>query len=108
MARATLIAHSSPSSPAQEEAFNDWYTKIHVPQVREAIPSITEVSRYRTVDPTGQSDEIRYIAVYEIDLEDVAIAAAQLGAAGQSGAMDMDDAIDLSVNPPVVFWGQAV
>ena len=108
MARATLIAHSSPTSPEQEEAFNDWYTKIHVPQVREAIPSITEVSRYRTVDPTGHNKEIRYIAVYEIDIDDVAIAAAQLGAAMQGGTMDMDDAMDLSANPPVIFWGQAV
>jgi hypothetical protein len=107
MARAILIAYSSPVA-GQEDAFNDWYQNTHIGQVRTAVPSITEVSRYRTVDPTGKSDEIRYIATYEMDTDDVAAAAGLLGAAGQGGKLDPTDTMDVAVNPPVLVWAQGV
>jgi hypothetical protein len=107
MARAILIAYSSPV-PDQEQAFNDWYANTHIPQVRAAVPSITEVSRYRTVDPTGQSDEVRYITTYEMDTDDVASAAGLLGGAMQDGKLDPTDTMDVTVNPPVLVWAQGV
>jgi hypothetical protein len=43
-----------------------------------------------------------------MDTDDVAGAMAALGAASADGRMDMTPAMDLSVNPPVLHWFQAV
>jgi hypothetical protein len=106
MAKAVLIAFSSPASTDAEAEFNDWYERTHIPQVRAAIPAIGQVARYRTVDLTGADAAPRYITVYEIDGGDVASAAAALGAAGQSGRLDQTPAMDVTVNPPVLVWGE--
>jgi hypothetical protein len=108
MAKAILIASSSPTSPEQEAEFNDWYENTHIGQVRAAVPSITNVSRYRSVDPTGASDEVRYIAIYEMDSDNVAADAALLGAAAQSGKLDPTTTMDVAVNPPVLVFAQGV
>jgi len=108
MAKATLIAMSSPTGPEQEDDFNDWYENTHIPQLREAIPSISNVTRYREVDPTGVSQTIRYVAVYELDTDDVAAAAGQLGAAGQGGKLDLTTTMDMTSNPPVLIWARGV
>lgn len=110
MAKAVLIAFSSPASADDEARFNDWYDSTHIPQVRAAIPSISRVARYRTVDPAAGPDApagpARYITVYEIDGADAAAAAAALGAAGQAGRLDQTATIDVSANPPVLVWGE--
>lgn len=108
MAKSVLIAYSSPSSSADEGAFNDWYENTHVGQVRAAVPGITVVSRYRVFDPASASGVSRYVAIYEIDSDDVAAAAAALGAAGATGKFDATTTMDVDVSPPVLVFAQAV
>jgi hypothetical protein len=109
MAKALLLAWSSPASASAEAVaeFDAWYDTTHIPQVRDAIGSITRVSRFRLVDPESGRPENRFLAVYELDDADIPAAAAALGAAAAAGRMQMSTAIDLSGNPPAAQWYQA-
>lgn len=113
MAKAMFLAWASPVDEASEAEFNDWYEGTHIPQVRAAIPAITAVHRYRLADlpaapggaePGSTPPARRYLAVYELDTDDVAAAAAALGAAATGGRMDMTPTMDLLANPPALQW----
>jgi hypothetical protein len=103
MAQGLFIAYSS-AVPGKDAEYENWYEEIHVPDVRAAIPSITRVHRYKTVDLQGGNGAPRYVAVYELGDDDVATAAAQLGAASAEGRMRRTDAIDMADNPPEMHW----
>jgi hypothetical protein len=105
MARALLLAWASPVDKESESEFNAWYEGTHIPEVRAAIPSISAVHRYRTADlPIPGQPEHGYLAVYEMDSEDVAAAAAALGAAAADGRLHMSAALDAAAHPPAVQW----
>ena len=110
MAKSMFMAWSSPVDDASDSEFNAWYEGTHVPQVRAAIPAITSVHRYRVADVpgVGGAPAHRYLAVYEMDTDDVAGAMAALGAASADGRMDMTPAMDLNVIPAVLHWFNAV
>jgi len=110
MAKAMFLAWASPVDEASESEFNAWYDGTHVPQVRAAIPAITAVHRYRlaAVPGAGPSSAHRYLAVYELDTDDVAGAMAALGAAAAEGRMDMTSSMDLTADPPVLQWYQGL
>jgi hypothetical protein len=109
MAKALLLAWSSPVDEASDAEFVSWYEGTHIPQVRAAIPSIAAVHRYRTADVPAApgAPARRYLAVYELDTDDVAGALAALGAAAAGGRIDQTAAMDTTVNPPVLAWYQA-
>jgi hypothetical protein len=104
------MAWASPVDEASDSEFNAWYDGTHVPQVRAAIPAITAVRRYRVADVpgVGASRAHRYVAVYEMDTDDVAGAMAALGAASADGRIEMTTTMDLTANPPVLQWYHAV
>ena len=110
MAKSMFMAWSNPVDEASDAEFNAWYDGTHVPQVRAAIPAITAVHRYRVADVpgVGAPPVHRYLAVWEMDTDDVAGAMAALGAASADGRMDMTSAMDLKENPPVLHWFHAV
>ena len=110
MAKSMFMAWASPVDEASDREFNAWYEGTHVPQVRAAIPAITAVHRYRVADVPGggAAPAHRYLAVYEMDTDDVAGAMASLGAAGAEGRLDMTATMDVATNPPVLQWFQAV
>ena len=110
MAKSMFMAWASPADDASDAEFNAWYDGTHVPQVRAAIPAITAVHRYRLADVPGVGGAAthRYVAVYEMDTDDVAGAMAALGAASTEGRMDMTPTMDVATNPPVLQWYQAI
>jgi hypothetical protein len=110
MAKSMFMAWASPVDDASDAEFNAWYDGTHVPQVRAAIPAITAVHRYRVADVpgVGAAATHRYIAVYEMDTDDVAGAMAALGAASTDGRIQMTATMDLTGNPPVLQWYQAI
>src|SRR5487761_794614 len=89
MAKSMFMAWASPVDDESESEFNAWYDGTHVPQVRAA--------------PTH-----RYIAVYEMDTDDVAGAMAALGAASTDGRIELTATMDLTANPPVLQWYHTV
>jgi hypothetical protein len=107
MSKGLFLAWTSPVSDERDAEFNSWYETTHIPQVRAIVPAITAVHRYSTADlPGGQQPAHRYLAVYELDCDDVPAVAAALGEAISAGKLDMSTAVDLSTNPPVSHWYQ--
>lgn len=108
VARALMLAWSSPASPDQAGEFEDWYENTHIPQIRAAVPSITAVSRYQLADPESPGRSDRYLAVYELDTDDIPAAAAALADSAAGGRMDMTTAMNVTDNPPAAHWYRAV
>jgi hypothetical protein len=110
MAKAMFLAWASPVDDASDSEFNVWYDGTHVPQVRAAIPAITAVHRYRVADVpgVGATSAHRYLAVYEMDTDDVAGAMAALGAASADGRIELTATMDITASPPVLQWYQGL
>jgi hypothetical protein len=102
MAKSMLIAYSSPTTPADSEAFSKWYTEFHIPEVRAAIPSVSKVTRWELTDPATGAKLNRFAAVYEIDEEDVAAAARGLFAV--AAGFTPTEFMDREIDPPVLHW----
>lgn len=109
MAPALLLAWTSPIDEDSDAEFNEWYETTHIPEIRAAVPEVTGASRYRLVDP-GQkaASPARYVAVYEIDSDDVSASAAKLGAAMAGGLLNMTTTLDMAGNAPDMHWLQSV
>jgi len=104
MAKSLLLAWASPASQESAAEFEEWYEGTHIPQVRAAIPSISAVARYALADPVSGETGTSYLAIYELDDDDVPAAAGALQEAVTSGRMQMTAAMDLTDNPPVTQW----
>ncbi len=102
MANTLLIAFSSATSEAQIPEFTSWYEGTHVPEVRAAIPSISNVTRYQESDPRTGEKINRFVAIYEIDEADIGAAAGQLFSA--AAGFTQTDTMDRETNPSVLHW----
>lgn len=66
---AVMLTFSSPSDGTSEDAFNEWYDRVHVPEILEQVSGLVRVTRYRlgANQPAGGSaGAAPYLAVYEI------------------------------------------
>jgi hypothetical protein len=93
-----MVVQSSPSAPDREDEYNDWYDNTHIPQIR-AIPGFTAARRYRT--SPGSPGAPAYLAIYDMEADDLATPVAELRARSASGQHTRSDALSLDP-PPVV------
>lgn len=64
-----LTVESNCADPSKEKEFNKWYDKIHLPDILET-PGFVRAARYENTNPgEGQG---KYLAVYEIETDDLA------------------------------------
>ena len=66
-----LAMGSNPKTPGTDDAFNEWYDNVHMEDINNT-GMYTVCHRFQTVDPTD--GQIRYINMYETDLDDVSVA----------------------------------
>jgi hypothetical protein len=102
--RAILLVATNPASDAVDEAYNAWYSDVHIPQILDRVPGFVHCNRYVLHPASAEKPQQRYLAVYEIEADDPAIAVAALGEAVQSGRIDMSDTLDLSGPPGSVLY----
>lgn len=100
----TLFVWMSPVADDRDSELNEWYNQIHVPQMREIVPEIDVVRRYRILRSDGAEKQHRYLTTYDIKTDDIDGILAAIGEASSSGAMVMTDAIDLADLPPKMIW----
>ena len=67
--RSLLIVLSGSVSPERDEAYNDWYTNVHLPDVL-AVPGYVRATRYKAF-PGERSFDQEYMALYELEVEDL-------------------------------------
>jgi hypothetical protein len=68
MARYILEVRTNCSDPEKEAEYNDWYNNIHLPDVLET-PEVVRATRYENTDLA--EDEAKFVAIYEIETEDI-------------------------------------
>lgn len=69
MAKWLLEVRTNCSDPSREKEYNDWYDKIHLPDVME-IPGF--IRSTRSVNPDFSSRESgKFLATYEIETDGI-------------------------------------
>ena len=84
--------------PGRDEEFNRWYDEVHLREVLEVDGYVAAqrfvLSDAQIADATADAAPGRYLAIYEIEAEDLKAAFEKLNAT--SGEMNMSDALDAS------------
>jgi hypothetical protein len=99
MPSALMVVGSNPVAPEQEAEFNRWYVEEHLDDVL-AVAGFTAARRY-TLSPVRPMADTEpspygYLAVYEVEADDLAVAGRDLQAALDSGAIPISETFDLS------------
>jgi hypothetical protein len=68
MAKWLLVVYTDCADPSREAEFNEWYDKIHLPDVLE-MPGIVRATRFVNSDPDAGPG--KFLATYEIDSADI-------------------------------------
>ncbi len=67
MDKIVFVVESNCADPAQEDEFNEWYNKTHLPDVLET-PGVLRAVRYQRIGPS--EGKAKYLALYEIETDD--------------------------------------
>jgi hypothetical protein len=96
-----MVVQSEPVSPSREDEFNDWYDNTHIPEIL-AVPGFVSARRYKVHgdSATGRA----YLAIYELDADDLMAPATELRARAASGQNHSTDALALDPPPVVTFY----
>ncbi len=98
MAKYTFIVLTNPTA-GKEAEFNEWYNGHHIPDVLN-VPGFVCAQRFRLADIQmggEHSKAFKYLALYEIDTEDLAGTLKEMRARGGTAEMVLSDAIDKKV-----------
>jgi len=97
MARHILLVLSN-ATVGRDDEFNDWYTDEHLRDVL-SVDGFVAAQRFRLSDAQLQPDRPaphRYLAVYEIEADDVAAPLQALLAGVTTGAIPLSETLDLA------------
>ena len=98
MPKGVFVAITNPVSPEREAEYNEWYEGTHIHEVL-AVDGFLSAKRYKAVD--GESP--RYMAVYEIETDDLGSAMQQLMKAGAEGKLTQSSASDRSATSTRIY-----
>lgn len=93
---------SNPSDPSREDEYNDWYQNQHLADLC-AIDGITSARRFRFARTLREGNCYGYMAIYDIETDDIDGVLAELGSATGDGRVKMSDAIDTADTVALVF-----
>ncbi len=101
MPRGLMVVQSAPRDASADAAYNDWYTNVHIPDVL-AVPGFVGARRYRAQPGPTDADPplYPYLAVYEIDADDLRAPAAELRARAAAGQTTPTDT--MRTDPPAI------
>jgi hypothetical protein len=101
MRKYKLVVMSGPVE-GKEDEYNDWYQNTHLADLT-AIPGIVSAQRFRHAADLGAGTGHRYLAIYDIETDDLQATMAGIGESSQGGAMFISDALDLGNIIATVF-----
>ena len=93
MARGVLYVESRPVSPERDAEYNAWYSNEHLRDV-VAIDGFLSARRFVPVGDAGP-----YVAIYEVEFDDLRDAVTALTDAFSSGALPLSDAMQMDPPP---------
>ncbi|MFF3571012.1 hypothetical protein [Nocardia jiangxiensis] len=80
MAKGILYVESEPNSPEEAAAYHDWYENTHLTEML-GVDGFIAARRFEPI-----ADDGPFVAIYEIEAEDIAAVQARLGEATRAGA----------------------
>lgn len=95
MPKGVLYVESRPSSPDRDGEFNAWYDQVHLRELL-ALDGFVAARRLKPVAKDGT-----YVALYEIEGDDLQAIVDNLVARGQRGEIHLSDA--LLLDPPPIM-----
>ena len=100
MPKFNLLALTNPIE-GREDEFNEWYTNVHLADVLK-LPGVVAAQRFVLSDKQHRPPPFdwKYLAVYEIDIEDVQTTLTALKAASGTDAMPLSPAL----SPERMVW----
>lgn len=102
MPKGILVVETSPASPERDQEYNDWYNDIHLIDVLK-LSGFTAARRFRKLDEGGAHG---YLAIYEVEADDLKAAQAGLGVAGGDGRLRMTDSLGMDPPPSMTLYEQ--
>jgi|EndMetStandDraft_4_1072995.scaffolds.fasta_scaffold44393_3 hypothetical protein len=99
MARYAMVVQSRPRE-GREADYNAWYDEVHLADVA-ALPGVVSGRRFEFAGGMVGEPGQPYLAIYEIETEDMQAFVAELGRRLTDGTMRQTDAMDGSAS---VVW----
>jgi hypothetical protein len=109
MPKFKMVALSNPVE-GREDDFNDWYQNVHLPEI-VSYKGVTSAQRFKSAVPMqAQGINYNYLAIYDLDTDDLGGILQKMGADSQAGVNTMSDAADNANTYLVIFneFGQVV
>jgi hypothetical protein len=102
MAKYVFVVFTEPVEGLDAE-YNEWYSNQHIPDVL-ALDGITAARRFKLAEMNPpQAANPPYLALYEIEADDVSQIPAAIRLAIEEGRMPISDALDRSKNHSVYY-----
>jgi hypothetical protein len=104
MAKYTFVVLTNPT-PGKESEYNRWYNEQHIPDVLQARGFVC-AQRFRLADTQMGGDtnkSHKYLALYEIETDDLKGALDDLASRRDTPDMVLSDAIDLKGASASIF-----
>ena len=95
MPKGIMYVETNPVSPDRAAEYHKWYNDTHLAEI-VSVDGIVSARRFAPLDGNGP-----FIAIYELDTDDLAGAVQRLSALGQSGQMSSLE--HLQLDPPPVM-----
>jgi ABC-type sugar transport system ATPase subunit len=92
MPRYKMVVMTRPVQ-GREAEYNDWYQNVHLGEM-VALPGFTSAQRFRLARSLVEGAAPPYLAVYEIETDDVDAVLQELRDAAENGRLTMSDARD--------------
>ena len=98
MPRGIMYLETRPVSPDREDEYHKWYNHTHLAEV-VSVDGIVSARRFAPVDGEGP-----FIAIYELDCDDLDAVIQRLGELGASGKMSSLGLLNMDTPPiPKVY-----
>jgi hypothetical protein len=102
MTKGILVVSSGPSSAERDGEYNDWYNDVHLPDVLK-LAGFTSARRFKKIDGPA-NDKVPYLALYEVEGDDLPAILAGLNKGVASGDVRMTDAITVDPAVPLALY----
>lgn len=77
----------------REDEYNDWYKNVHLPDLM-TIPGFKSAQRFRLSGGLGEYKTYPYLAIYEIETDDLEAVIDELKGRATTGQLMVSDALD--------------
>jgi hypothetical protein len=104
MAKYTFVVMTNPTA-GKEDEFNEWYNTHHIPDVLN-VPGFISAQRFSIAEAQMGGEKSRaykYLALYEIETDDIAGVLKELRARAGTPEIVPSDAIDMKNVASFVF-----